>query len=43
MTELDAAEICLSMWKGWKEEECRDRFFGIGPKGEEILADHAED
>jgi hypothetical protein len=31
------------MWKGWKEDECRDRSFGIGPKGKEILVDHAED
>jgi hypothetical protein len=30
------------MSKGLKEDECRSRPFGIGPKEEEILIDHAD-
>jgi hypothetical protein len=42
MTELDADKIGFSMWKGWTKDECRGRLFGVGPKEEEILVDHAE-
>jgi hypothetical protein len=35
-------KIGLNMWKGWNKNECRIRLFGIGPKEEDILVDHAE-
>jgi hypothetical protein len=28
------------MWKGWKKDECRNRFFSIYPKEGDILVDH---
>jgi hypothetical protein len=30
------------MWKRWKKDVCRSKLFGINPKEEEILVDHAE-
>jgi hypothetical protein len=38
----DINKIGLNTWKGWKKDECRSRFFGTGPKEEEIPIDHAE-
>jgi hypothetical protein len=35
-------KIDLNMCKGWKKDECRSRLFGISPKEEGILVDHAE-
>jgi hypothetical protein len=32
----------LNMWKGWRKYECQSRLFGISPKEDEIVVDHAE-